>query len=113
MATASSGCGLLACSAVERKTGRDAKIPGERDVLHQREDKAVRGLRSVGLWVVMPWMPVDQMVHQVRPRRNNQDTKTEQYAKGDQTVTDGYALAYSPALWGSRTHSGSQLHVFL
>ena len=97
---------LLRCR--ERDWQRRKKIPGERDVLHQREDKAVRGLRGVGLWVGMPWMPVDQMVHQVRPRRNNQDPEAEQHAKGDQTVTNGYTLAYSPAHWGSRMHPGSQ-----
>jgi hypothetical protein len=77
-------------------------------VLHQREDEAVRGLRCVGLWVGIPWMPVDQMVHQVWTGHDNQDTEAEQHAKGDQTIGDAYALTHSSAHWGARTHRDSQ-----
>ena len=45
---------LLRCRDEDRQRGKE--IPGERDVLHQREDQAIRGLRGVGLWVGRPWM---------------------------------------------------------
>jgi hypothetical protein len=53
-------------------------------------------------------MQIGQMVHQVWPGCSHQDSETEQHTKGDQSVSDGDAPAYSLAHWGSRTHKSSQ-----